>query len=70
MANLREVYKLYFTDFNSYFVLDLLFGLYVYRHTHTHTHGFSDSSVGKKCNVGDPGLIPGLGTSTGEGIGY
>ena len=38
MANLREVYKLYFTDFNSYFVLDLLFGLYVYRHTHTHTH--------------------------------
>ena len=38
MANLREVYKLlYFTDFNSYFVLDLLFGLYVFRHTHTHT---------------------------------
>ena len=47
---------------------------YVYRHTHTHTHththGFPDSSVGKKSNVGDPGLIPGLGTSTGEGIGY
>jgi len=22
------------------------------------------------CNAGDPGLIPGLGISTGEGIGY
>ena len=22
------------------------------------------------CNAGDPGLIPGLGRSTGEGIGY
>ena len=29
-------------------------------------------SVGKEsaCNVEDPGLIPGLGRSTGEGIGY
>ena len=34
--------------------------------------GFSDSSVGKEsaCNAGDPGLIPGLGRSAGEGIGY
>ena len=34
--------------------------------------GFSDSSVGKEsaCNAGDPVLIPGLGRSTGEGIGY
>ena len=34
--------------------------------------GFPDSSVGKEsaCNVGDAGLIPGLGRSTGEGIGY
>ena len=34
--------------------------------------GFPDSSVGKKstCNAGDPSLIPGLGKSTGEGIGY
>ena len=34
--------------------------------------GFPNSSVGKEsvCNVGDPGLIPGLGRSTGEGIGY
>ena len=32
----------------------------------------SDSSVGKEsaCNAGDPGLIPGLGRSTGEVIGY
>ena len=34
--------------------------------------GFPDSSVGKEsaCNVGDPSLIPGLGRSSGEGIGY
>ena len=34
--------------------------------------GFPDSSVGKEpaCNAGDPGLIPGLERSTGEGIGY
>ena len=34
--------------------------------------GFPDSSVGKEstCNAGDPSLIPGLGRSTGEGIGY
>ena len=34
--------------------------------------GFPDSSVGKEsaCSAGDPGLIPGLGWSTGEGIGY
>ena len=35
-------------------------------------HGFPNSSVGKEstCNAGDPGLIPGLGRSLGEGIGY
>ena len=34
--------------------------------------GFSDSSVSNEsaCNAGDPGLIPGLGRATGEGIGY
>ena len=34
--------------------------------------GFPDSSVGKEsaCNAGDPSLIPGLGRSTGKGIGY
>ena len=33
---------------------------------------FSHSSVGKEsaCSAGDPGLIPGLGRSTGEGIAY
>ena len=36
------------------------------------TRGFSDSSVDKEsaCNSGDPGSIPGLGRSAGEGIGY
>ena len=34
--------------------------------------GFPDSSVGKEstCNAEDPGLIPGLGRSPGEGKGY
>ena len=34
--------------------------------------GFPDSSVGKESarNAEDPGLIPGLGRSSGEGIGY
>ena len=34
--------------------------------------GFPGSSAGKEstCNAGDPGLIPVLGRSTGEGKGY
>ena len=34
--------------------------------------GFPGSSVGKEsaCNAGDPGSIPELGRSSGEGIGY
>ena len=34
--------------------------------------GFSGGSAGKEsaCNVGDLGLIPGLGRSSGEGNGY
>ena len=34
--------------------------------------GFPSSSAGEEstCNAGDPGLIPGSGRSTGEGIGY
>ena len=34
--------------------------------------GFPNSSVdkGPACNAEDPGSIPGLGRSTGEGIGY
>ena len=33
---------------------------------------FPGGSEGKEsaCNAGDPGLIPGLGRSVGEGIGY
>ena len=34
--------------------------------------GFPGSSAGKEsaCRAGDPGLIPGVGRSPGEGIGY
>ena len=34
--------------------------------------GLPDSSAGKEsaCNAGDPGSIPGLGRSPGEGISY
>ena len=34
--------------------------------------GFPGSSAGKEstCNAGKPGSIPGLGRSSGEGIGY
>ena len=34
--------------------------------------GFPGRSAGKEstCNAGDPGSIPGLGKSPGEGIGY
>ena len=37
-----------------------------------YAQGSLDSSVGKEsaCNVGDPGSIPGLGRSHGEGTGY
>ena len=40
--------------------------------TFTFFQGFPGSSVGKEsaCNAGDPGLIPGLGRSSGEGMGY
>ena len=34
--------------------------------------GFPGISAGKEsaCDAGDPGLIPGLGRATGEGIGH
>ena len=34
--------------------------------------GFPDSSIGKEstCSARDPSLIPGLGSSAGEGKGY
>ena len=40
--------------------------------TFTTTQGFPDSSVGKESafNVGELGLIPGLGISPGDGKGY
>ena len=40
--------------------------------TFTSFLGFTDNSVGKEttCNAGDPGSIPGLGRSVGEGLGY
>ena len=52
-----------------------------FSHPHNYTYvyiyicsymGFFESSVGieSACNAGDPGLIPGLGRSPGEGIGY
>ena len=39
---------------------------------HWALNGFPGSSAGKEstCNAGDPGSIPGLGRSAGEGIGY
>ena len=38
----------------------------------SHLLGFPHGSVGKEsgCNARDPGLIPGLGRSAGEGTGY
>ena len=40
--------------------------------THSSILGFPCGSAGKEsaCNVGDPGSIPGLGRSPGEGKGY
>ena len=46
--------------------------MYIYIYTYFNlSKGFPGSSAGKEsaCNVGDPGLIPGLGRSPGEGIG-
>ena len=42
------------------------------RMLHSYNMGFHVSSVGKESafNAGDPGSIPGLGGSPGEGIGY
>ena len=44
--------------------------MYIYTYFKV-SKGFPGSSAGKEsaCNVGDPGLIPGLGRSPGEGIG-
>ena len=44
----------------------------MFKETHSASGGFPHSSVGKEsaCNAEDPSSIPGLGRSTGEGIGY
>ena len=43
-----------------------------WRQVYVHIGGFPGSSAGEEsaCNAGDPGSIPGLGRSSGEGIGY
>ena len=49
-----------------------LVDIYIYICMYILCKGFPGSSAGKEsaCNAGDPGLIPGLGRSPGEGIGY
>ena len=49
------------------YFLDTSFGL-----SFNHIEGFPHSSVCKEFthNAGDPGSIPGLGRSSGEGLGY
>ena len=44
----------------------------LFEHNHIDTLGFPGSSAGKEsaCSAEDPGLIPELGRSPGEGIGY
>ena len=45
---------------------------HIYLHSLQTSMSFPGSSAGKEptCNAGDPSLIPGLGSSPGEGIGY
>ena len=53
----------------KFYLLSLLITFYC---TSNYYLGFPDSSVGEESawNAGDPGLIPGLGRSSGEGKGY
>ena len=66
----------WFTLFCWFLVAQSDLVLYIYIHILFHDgffyKGLPDSSVGKEsvCNAGDPGLIPGLERSAGEGIGY
>ena len=50
------------------FIVPILLSLHIW----TQGLDFPDNSYGKEfsCNAGDPGLIPGLGRSPGEGNGY
>ena len=62
------------------FFLFLVWTLFIFAHALSflsfnffiYSTGFPESSVGKEsaCNAGDPSSIPGLGRSTGDGIGY
>ena len=47
-------------------------GYNLYKKSKKCNKAFPESSVGKEstCNAGDPNLIPGLGRSAGEEIGY
>ena len=55
---------------NSFLKVPL--GILIIRISRGTLRSFPDSSVGKEsaCNAGDPGSIPGSGSSPGEGIGY
>ena len=46
--------------------------MYIYIYIYIYITGFPGSSADKEstCNAGDPGLIPGWESSSGEGIGY
>ena len=66
MINLQH-YKKFWGKYTNSFKY-----IYIYIHIYTHTHmGFLGGSDGKEstCNVGDLGLIPGLGRCPGEGNG-
>ena len=45
--------------------------MYIHIYVYIHTYTFPGGSDGKAsaCSAGDPGLIPGLGRSPGEGNG-
>ena len=62
IENLAKIVNTFIGCFKNYLIY-LLF---------KQDRGFPDSSVGKEstCNGGDLGLIPELGRSPGEGIGY
>ena len=54
---------------DGFFTTSTTWDLFIH---HLDKYGFPYSSVGKEstCDAGDPSSIPGLGRSTGEGIGY
>ena len=60
----------YWKEFPVLYSRSLLIIYFIYGTVYT--LGFPSGSDGREsaCNVGDPGLIPGLGRSLGEGKGY